>query len=350
MAADKRTAMLEVYKQVMVFVPFLTTFFKTKPSDIKNAESFKIEIKRGSKKIAPVISNITMRGGKVERSQYTQKEFTPPVIAEAGDFSPGDLSEKQFGMTEYESANEEYQMQLQANIMDVMEEIESRLIRHIEFQASQILQTGVLALYDENGNIAYELDFFPKATHFPTVSISWSDEDSDPDADIEALERLTKTDGSVKGRILIFGSTARANYLKNSRINDKFDITRIASGVIKPTIESDDVTLLGEILIGSQYYLCYEYTGEYIHPSTGLTTRFIDDEKVVMLPDPGSINFDFRKVFCRVATITGIDPRFSGLVPVTIQLGDRAYTVRVWVEGREDSLNVELKARILLVP
>ncbi len=350
MAADKRTAMLAVYQQVMVFIPFLTTFFRTTPNDIKDAESFKIEIKRGSKKIAPVISNITQLGGKIERSQYTQKEFTPPVVALGADFAPGDLIEKAFGKDEYSSASDSYAAQLQALIIDAMQEIEARINRSIEFQCSQILQTGELTLYDKDGNAAFILDFFPKATHFPTVSVSWSDEDSDPDADIEALARVIKTDGSSTIKNLIFGSTARANYLKNSKVNDKFDITRIQSGQFQPREINEDVTYLGDLLIGSQYYQCWEYTGEYIHPSTGLTTRFIPDDKVVLLPAAGSVNFDFRKVYCTAPTITGVDPRFASIVPTRMSLEDRAYTARVWADGNSDTLNTELKTRPLCVP
>lgn len=350
MAADKRTAYLEAYRQLQVFVPFLSTFFTTNPRDIVSAESVKIDIKRGTRKIAPVISNFTQRGGKIEKSQYTQKEFIPPVVALGGDFAPGDLIEKAFGTDEYTSAGQDYMMSLQNNIMDTMMEIEKQFGMNIEFQASQILQTGELTLYDANGNAAYTIDFFPKATHFPTVSIPWSDEDSIPDTDIANLMDVIKTNGQVNIRNVVFGKTALDEYLKNTKIDDKFDIARYNSGIYNPQRQNADVVLLGDLLIGTNRVIGWKYEGEYEHPSTSTITRFVDDDKVLLLPGAGEMNVDLRKVYCRVPTITGVDPRFSGIVPSMMNLENRAYTVRVWVDGGADALNVELKTRPLLIP
>jgi hypothetical protein len=350
MAADKRTAYLQAYIQLVLFIPFLSTFFRTNPRDIVNAESMKIDIKRGTRKMAPVISNITQRGGKIEKSQYTQKEFTPPVVALGGDFAPGDLIEKVFGVDEYTSAGQEYMVQLMNNIMDTMMEIEGQINRTIEYQAAQILQTGEVYLYDDQGNIAYSIDYYPKATHFPTVTIPWSDEDSDPDTDISNLIDVIRKDGKVKIRNIIFGKTALDNYLRNTKVDDKFDITRINSGIYNPREINDDVKLLGELLIGTDRLMAYVYEGLYDHPSTGTVTNFVDPEKVILLPDPQGMNVDMRKTYCRVPTITGIDPRFAGIVPTTMNLENRSYTPRVWADGNADSLNVELKTRPLLIP
>jgi len=350
MAADKRTAYLQAYIQLVMFIPFLSTFFRTNPRDIINAESMKIDIKRGSRKMAPVISNITQRGGKIEKSQYTQKEFTPPVVALGGDFAPGDLIEKVFGTDEYTSTGQEYMVQLMNSIMDTMQEIESQINRSIEYQASQIFQTGEVTLYDDQGNISYTIDYFPKATHFPTVTVPWSDEDADPDTDISNLLDVIRQDGKVKIRNIIFGKTALDNYLRNTKVDDKFDIARINSGVYDPREVNDDVKLLGELLIGTDRLMAYVYEGLYDHPSTAVMTNFIDPENVILLPDADGMNVDLRKTYCRVPTITGIDPRFADIIPTTMNLENRSYTPRVWVDGGADALNVELKTRPLLIP
>src|SRR3990167_5678609 len=43
MAVNYRTAYADSYKEVKLVIPFLSTFFRTRPSDIKDAESVKIE-------------------------------------------------------------------------------------------------------------------------------------------------------------------------------------------------------------------------------------------------------------------------------------------------------------------
>lgn len=350
MAADRRTAYLRAYEQLTVFLPFLSTFFQTNPRDIVDAESVKIDIKRGTRKIAPVISNWTQRGGKLERSQYTQKEFIPPVVALGGDFAPGDLIEKAFGVDEYTSAEIDYMISLQNLIMDTMMEIEAQFGRHFEFQASQIFQTGELELYDDQGNIAYTIDFYPKATHFPTVSVPWSDEDADPDTDISNLINIIKQNGKVQIKNVVFGESALDNYLRNTKVDDKFDIRRYQSGEYNPQRQNDDVVLLGDLLIGTNRITAWKYEGLYEHPNGGAITKFVDDDNVILLPDRIGMNVDLRKIYCRVPTITGVDPRFSNIVPTRMNLENRSYTARVWVDGGADSLNVELKARPLLIP
>ncbi len=351
MAADKRTAYLQKYDELLVFIPFLSSFFITGPRDIVNAESFKIDIRRGTRKIAPVISDITQVGGKIKKSVYTQKEFTPPVVAVSGDFSPGDLIEKAFGLSEYESADEDYSMQLQANISDVMGEIDNQTMRNPEFQASQVLQTGTMDLYDDQGNVAFSIDFKPKASHFPTVGTSWSTVTADMDGDIISLYRQIKKDSGVSAGNLIFGRTALTNYLKGTNTEKKFDLTRIASGTYDPEAINPDVDFLGDILVANKRFKAWIYEGEYEDPATpGSIIPFVEDDKVLLVPDAGAPNVDFRKVWCRVPTITGVDPRFASLIPTNMSLSDRQYTARVWVDGNADTLNVELKSRPLCVP
>lgn len=352
MAIDKRTAFLNGYREMLVFIPFLSSFFTTRPRDIVNAESVKIDIKRGSRKIAPAISSISAIGGKIKKSVYTQKEFTPPVIALSGDFAPGDLTNKAFSMTEYETADMDYQMQLQTNISDVMMEIDTQVMRNPEYQASQILQTGAMTLYDDLGNIAFEISFSPKPSHFPTVTTAWSNAAADRDGDLIALYEQIKKDSGVNAKNIVFGRNALNNYLQGEQVQKKFDLTRVQSGTFDPSEVNPDVNFLGDLMIGYKRFQCWLYEGEYENPAAANDDilPFVDPDKVIMLPDANGTNVDLRKVWCTVPTITGVDPRFEGLVPANMRLTDRQFTNRVWVEGSADTLNVELKARPLCIP
>ena len=346
-----RTAFLEAYKQELITVPFLTNFFRTSPRDIVSAEKIKVEIKRGGRYVAPVISAISQKGGKLRKDAYTGKEFEPPTIALSADFSPGDLIEKAFGQTEYETANQEYMVQLMNIMIDKLAEIDPQIIRAIEFQTSQIIQTGTMTLYDENGEAAYELNFYPKATHFPTVTVPWSDEDSEPDVDIENLVDVIEEDGETEIANIVFSPTARKNYLLNSKVNDKFDITRMASGTYAPVMRSPGVKFLGNLLIGARYFDCWEYTAKYIHPSTEVLTPFLTDENVLLLPNSDGPNVDFRKTFCRIPKILPPDPRFSSMLPAGMtNLDNRAYNIRVWGDDEADTLNITVKGRPLAIP
>ena len=351
MAYDKRTAYLDFYKQLPTFVPFLSSFFKTGPRDIVNADSVKIDVMRGGRKVAPVVSDITALGGRIKKSEYTNKEFKPPVVAIGVDFNPADLISKAFGKSEYDSAQMEYQVQLQDRIADAMTEIEAQINRNIEYQASQVFQnSAVVNLYDNNGNLAYTIDFKGKGSHFPTASINWSNEDADPDADIYNLDLQIKQDGHVNVKNIVFGRQALHDYLLNYKIQDKFDVRRLNSGMYNPQMDNPAVTSLGEFIIGPKRYDAWLYDEYYDDPVTGDVTPFINPDNVLLLPAAGTINVDFRKIYCRVPTIIGTDPRFENLVPVNLNLGDRAYTARIWTDDAADALLVELKTRPLLIP
>jgi len=350
MAIVYRTAFLEAWIQENLFFPFLSTFFRTLPRDIVDAEKLQIEIKRGSRRVAPVISSVTQRGGRIRKDKYTGKEFTPPVVALSADFAPGDLIEKAFGQNEYQTAATSYATQLMNLILDKVSEIDPQMIRAIEYQIAQILQSGQMKLYDENGKAVYELNFYPKATHFPTVSISWSDEDSTPDVDLENLIDVIESDGETTIENAIFGKTARINYLNNSKVNDKFDLSRMASGTYQPTMRNPGVKFLGNLLVGSTYLDCWQYDGTYIHPDTGVLTKFVADDKVILLPSNVGPNVDLRIAHCRVPIVLPPDLRFSGMVPSYANLGNRAYSLRVWGDDEADALNIEVKDRPLAIP
>jgi hypothetical protein len=352
MADGFRTSFTDSYKEVNIFRNFLSSWFVTRPKDIKNSESIKLDVKRGGRKVAPVVSNLTQRGSRIEKSRYTGKEFTPPVIALGADFSASDLINKVFGKSEEESADVSYQAQLADAVMEDMEEIEAQIQRNIEYQSSQVLQTGLLDLYDENGNVAFQVDYKPKATHFPTVSTSWSNTSTaTPDLDMKSLMRVITEDGKASVKNIIFGETALANYIRNDDVRSKFDLRRLESGTFDPNEINPDADFLGDILIENKRVAAWAYEGQYEDPANpGTIVDFVETDKVIMLPDKGATNVDFRLVWCVVPTITGIDPRFAGFVPSRMNLGNRQFTPRVFTDGNADALIVELKARPLVIP
>jgi hypothetical protein len=353
MSVEYRTVFERTYRERPIFNPFLSTFFKTGSNDISDATTMIIEVKRcNGGYIAPVIMDITQEGALLKSTKYTSKEFTPPITALKSDFGASDLIYKQFGMTKFAAADESYAMQLINMVQDVMQEIEMRFNYQIEYQASQILQTGTLTLYDANGVAAYTISFQPKATHFPTVTTSWSDPDSDPDADIIALADVIRTDGQVNVKRLIFGEDALTNYLKNAKIGDKFDMLNYQAGVVNPQEVNEDVDFIGDLLIGTKRFQCWIYKGTYKSPVAlvGTETPFVDPSKVIMLPAQTSINFDFRKKYLTIPTIVGVSPEAQKYIPGSLNLGNRAYTVKAFINEELDSLEIELKNKQMLIP
>jgi hypothetical protein len=237
-------------------------------------------------------------------------------------------------------------------IQEEFVEIEKRFNYQLEFQASQILQTGTVTLYDENGIAAYTISFQPKATHFPTVTTNWSDANSNPDADIISLCDVIRTDGQVSVKRLIFGEDALTNYLKNANTTDKFDTLNYNSGVFNPQEQNEDTDFLGDLLIGTKRIQCYLYKGTYKSPvlNAGTETPFVAKDKVIFLPSENSVNLDFRKKYLMVPTIVGVSPDAQAYIPGSMNLGNRAYTVNAYIDAEQDSLHIQLKNKQMLIP
>ncbi len=347
----KRVAFLEAYKQVSVTRPFLSNWFKTRPQDIVDAESVEIEVKRGDMRIAPVVSETSQEGGKIKRSQYTSKKMTPPTIIMSSDVAATDLEYKEFGKTKYEQTSAE--MRLMNEVGESTNESDQQVIRNIEYQASQILQTGKASLHDADGKVGYDIDYKPKATHFPTVGADWADPNTNPDDDIASLSRVIKADGKVVVKHIIFGKNALKKYMDNPKTKEKFDNRRIESGAFKPEEIFPDATCLGELLIGTTYYVAWQYDALYIDPEDPDGKKllpFVDDNSVILLPEQGGLNVDFRMPWCRVPTVTGSEDRFKHLFPSQMKLDNRQYTFRVYADYKADKLVSELKARPLCIP
>lgn len=351
--ANIRQKFLESYIEKPFESSFLTSWFKTTPRDIVMAEKVNIDVMRSKNIIAPVITAQDERVPKIERSRYEEREVIPPIVGLGYDITAKDIGGKIFGMDPFESANYDYTRNLLTFNADKMRNVESAINNHIELQASQILQTGKLDLNDKNGNSAYKIDFGVKASHLPSVTTAWSDTtNADPIQDIENLCKVILKDGKVKVKSLIFGETAWKNFTENTKIKDKLNLRRANTIIIDPKYFRNDATLQGELYLGSEKVICYTYDSFY-QKNDRTTVDYLDTNKIIFLPDSTENNYDFRKVYALVPNLTGVDARLASIIqalPDFMNLGDRAYTFRMWVNDKGDSIEAELKTRPILIP
>ena len=353
MSANIRKIFIDSYIEKDIATPFLTSFFKTGARDIVRADEIYIDELRTNDRIAPVISAKDERVPKIDRVSYEEKKIIPPKVGWGWDINAKDISGKIFGLDPFDSANYDYTMNLLTFNADKMRYAEKSINRNIEYQASQILQSGKLELQDQAGNVAYSIDYKPKATHFPTVATAWSDtNNSDPDGDIQNLYELILRDGKVRATNIIFGKNAWNNYMRNEKVKEKVNLRHANVGIVDPKFLHEDADFVGELAIGTNRFKCYVYQG-FFTKADGTDTDFIDSDNVILMPDSESPNSDFRKIYGMVANITGVDPRIAGIMqalPDYMNLGDRAYTFRAWVNDSANSIDAELITRPILVP
>ena len=342
-----REGWLPLFTQMRSPNPFLSRMFTIKPGGIYNGDKVAIDIERYGEEVAIAIRKCT--GPNLnDISEFTTKEFTPPAYGEAFPLDVSDLLNRMAGVDPYTAAYTEYAGQLVAMMAKGFVLIDDKIKRAVELQASQILQTGKLTLTDSSGGTVYELDFKPKATHYPTVGTAWDNVASTKLADLEALAKVIRADGKVNPDRLIMGDVALRNFLADDEVQKVLDNQRIDVGSIAPEFEDSGATFYGYVWVGAYRFEIWTYPDTYEHPQTGAPTEYIGSDKVAMLSSRTRLDM----VSARVPLPLGPDPRVANLLPGRMSSRSDSFDVtpNVYPTPNGKQIMGELESRPLLIP
>lgn len=349
---EKSIRMLRAFQQMPNIDKnmWVSTFFTTTPEDISNAEFVTLDIVRSDEDMAPVLTDISTGAHIISEDIYTNKTIKPPAMALKEPFNVFDLTKRMPGETEYDAANRDYQAALRTRILRSWAKMSNMIKRTIEVQASQILQTGTLTLPDKDGNARYLLDYKPKATHFPTTSVAWSNVGSAaPLDDLEALADVIRDDGLVDARNIVMGSIAFKNFLKNSRVEKYFSKDGFFLGQLNPRLLNNGAKVQGAIHVGNYEFVIWTYNGRYIDLTDSTKKTFVNSDKVIMLPEIEDL--DFRKAFGAIPIVVDADERFRDVLPARVTVaGAFDFKPRVFTDENAETVFSEIKSRPILIP
>lgn len=345
----KREGWLQLFSQMRSPNGFLSRFFTIKPGGIYNGDKVAIDVQRFGEDVAIAIKKCT--GPNLnDFDQFTTKEFTPPAYGEAFPLDVCDLLNRMAGVDPYTAAYTEYAGQLVSMMAQGFTLIDDKIKRAVELQAAQILQTGKLTLTDEAGNTVYELDFKPKATHFPNAGTAWGTSGATPLEDLASLAKVIRADGKVNPDVLIMGESALTKFLANDDVKAQADNRRYEVAEIMPEFADSGATYYGHYWIGNYRFSLWSYPDTYEDPQTGDPTEYIGKDMVVMLSSKTRLDM----TSARVPLPLGPDPRVAGLLPG--RMSSRAaganfdVTPNVYATTNGKQIMGELESRPLLVP
>lgn len=341
------TGWMQLFRQMRRPTGFLQSWFTMKPGNVYDGKKVELDIQRFGENVAVALKSGT--GSNLNDADIvTTKEFEPPAYGEAFPADVNDLVERRAGVDPYTDAYNGYTGKLIGKLMTYFMLGMDMITRGVELQASQILQTGKLLLTDADGVTRYELDFQPKASHFPTTGTAWSDPGSDKLGDLEALGDVIRADGKVNPNVLIFGATALRLFKEDEEVQKQLDNRRMQIGEIAPMQMGTGATFQGTVWIGSYEYEMWSYPEGYTDPQTKAYTKYIEDDKVVMLSR--ETRFDYTAA--RVPLPLGPDPRVASIMPG--RLVDTSMNLAVqpnlWCTPSGEQIMADLKAKPLLVP
>lgn len=346
MAGNKTFKMIAAFFQIAPAPLFLSGFFRSTPDSFHNSEFVSIDIERAGEQIATVLKDPCTGYNINDASIFTNKEFKPPILAEQMDFEACSLLPREPGVNPY--ADQEFQAKATSKVLRGTSKLVPLFRRTQELQASTILQTGKCSLPGADGTIQYELDYQPKASHFPTVVTAWDDPLSTKQEDIEAVATLNRKDGKRRSNILIFGKDAKREWINDPKIQKLLDNRKINIGEISPVERAEDATFFGMIWIGEYQYEQWSYDGYYEDPATGDLREFIDPAKVIVMSDKARLEASFGAV-----------PRFApsdadalSFMPNILQSAEAllGLFLNVWMSTNKETLSAGIKSRPLLIP
>lgn len=260
-------------------------YFPCNPAvDIFNTEYVLIEIKNGSKKLAPFVT--PLKGGVLmKRDAVRMEQFVPPTVAPARVLSVDDLKKRGFGEALYANLTPEQRAQ-QLTLMDISD-LNDMITRREEKVASDILFTNKCIMKhitdDPTKTEDCELDFTNdgdnKALYTP--STNWTEDTpfSAIELDIYAMVRQLTSRGLPASDMLL-GLEAALVLKNNKEFVKRLDIEHLDAGALKATEGVNGATLLGSIVVMGHKLNLFTYDEEYEDDETGELKQYIPTRSI----------------------------------------------------------------------
>ena len=341
-----RTKIIQLYHEMREPDQHFATMFEVREGNISDTEFVRLDIVREDEEVSPVV-NLFEGPTWNTFNQWVTKEWNPPTIQEAMPYTAAQGLKREPGTDHFRAVEVKFQEQMMRELLLGMARMDKKIRRNIEWQSSQILQTGLLDLTDEDGNVTYSIDFQPKAAHFPSAATAWDVGGANPLEDITGVANSIRDNSLHQADQLTFGELAWDEFLRNPFVVAHLDNRRMELGGIAPEGRGNGAVFQGTIWIGSYRYELWTYTGRGILPGASVKTKFLDDIKVVVRAKDGRLD----RVFAGVPSPVKVDPRFADFLPERLSVPmavDISPNIYADASGRNTTL--DLTSRPLCIP
>jgi hypothetical protein len=328
---------------------FLSTFFKTQNDSFTDVDRINLDMVYGGADIAPVVRDLSTGAVLITQDRFGNMEVPFPVYALETAVPIASLMARQPGENAFVTDKANWGGRLASKIKDGVAKHIDMIKRSMEYQAAQVLTTGKCTLTDEEGNNINQLDYQIPGSHFPQVTVSWSEADADPLADIAALDDTIRTDGLVDTLNYIFGREAWKDFLKNDFVQKNLEKSVMNTMQIAPEMRDKGAAYLGKLDFDGHERLFRGYDARYSpYKQPGESLPYLAPTKVLFLP--AYADMDFRRYFGGIPNVKQdavFDPIFGGKITVE---GEYDFKVRVRWDDNAETYAARTKSRPLFVP
>jgi len=280
--------------------------------------------------------------------KFSQGEIEPPLFSEGFPISAELLMKRQAGETQEQAAQTSARNKLLAVMAKGFSICDNKIQRAYELMAAQIFMTGKIELKDADGNLVYDADFKPKASHYPTSATLWSDANADPIGDIEALcDQVAESCGDYPTR-LHFGKAAWLAFINHPNVKAALesDNRRIdyfnGQGLQPRSTNNGNVQYMAVLQLGTNQLECVLVKHQLKNPQTGARELVMPTNKV-MFDTFGDIESQTEgpnliRARTKVQRLHEPDRRVADLLPSNgeITSSDGMLQYAPWVNPSED--------------
>lgn len=337
--------MVSLYEQDRDPSMFLTGFFQSPEENFFNSEEVEFDILRSGEDVAIPVRDLSTGANLITLDSYTNKSFAPPIYKDKFALNAYKLLERRAGENPFENAD--FMAKALREALRGTRKLEMIHVRALELQASLVLTTGTAVLLDDAGAQRFSIDYKPKATHFPTAGTAWSAASPTIADDIISLCDAIREDGLTDPDIAIMGSASFEAMINDDDIKTRLDTRRIDMGNISPMTDAAGMggKYRGTLDFGDHRLDIWTYSGRYKHPQTGVSTRFIGDDKVIIMSSGARLD----AMYGGVPMFPG-EPALAGLPDRIATPGSRDINLNSWITDNRENLFVQASMRPLLVP
>lgn len=273
----------------------LSAFF---PEVTTSSKHLSIEVQRNKQLVAVDVQRCT-DPVRNTFSKSTEKIFVPPYYNEAFDFTSCERYDVTFGQNNMPT--EVDATLLLGSAMKKVKALKNKILRAIELQRSQVLQTGIVVL--KNGD---SIDYRRKSASMKVNSgaENWNVSTSDPYGDIEKGMEFLREEGLSSDTTInaIFGKDAFKNFMNHEKVQKQMEIRRLDRTTIGMP-QFNNVTGMayqGQFAAGDFTINIWTYNETYLDPADNVTKKtYIDKDNVILVTS----DFEGKTAFAGIPAI-----------------------------------------------
>lgn len=278
--------LLDVYQERIRPKSFLRSFF---PSTFSPTKMVSVEVERGFEKVAVDV----VRGSEGNFNRFaksTEKIYEPPMWREYFNATELDIYDRVLGSQG--SDNSQLFAELLNQVGDRIGQLQDKIERAKEIQCAQVLQNGIVTMV--NGD---NIDFKRKPTSIVDLNIGTGGgyfyNNSDAFAQFANAAKFLRTVGKCADFtfLAIFGQTAFADFMANTKVLARQNLFNMSlDTILPPQLGTTGGAFHGTITAGVYRIQLWSYP-DYYDNTSGISTPYIDDNKVVVLPPKPRFKF-----------------------------------------------------------